>query len=232
MVTLVWGGGEGVLGEAPPPSWFLIILKPPTTTPRRRYWHPPSSSTTGHNLRCARGGAAALPVHEAADDLVHLRPREPDPGEGAVDRRAHHEAPRELLRRLLVLALRRRGGLAAGVLAVDVEVHVAPLPQHRVPVVRALLVVAVEEVAPEPEEAVGGPGQQHRVATGVAERGLGAVARGVGKEARERRRPRRRPRRRLGRRLEEVAEAVGGRLLSVTNAIEAGTWHQGDSGWA
>ena len=28
MVTLVWGGGEGVLGEAPPP-WFLIILKKP-----------------------------------------------------------------------------------------------------------------------------------------------------------------------------------------------------------
>ena len=28
MVTLVWGGGEGVLGEAPTP-WFLIILKKP-----------------------------------------------------------------------------------------------------------------------------------------------------------------------------------------------------------
>ena len=31
------------------------------------------------------------------------------------------------------------------------------------------------------------------------------------------------PRRRLDRRLEEDAKAVGGRLLSVTNAIEAGT---------
>ena len=40
------------------------------------------------------------------------------------------------------------------------------------------------------------------------------------------------PQRRLGRRLEEVAKAVGGRLLSVTNAIEAGTWRQGDSGSA
>ena len=37
---------------------------------------------------------------------------------------------------------------------------------------------------------------------------------------------------RRNRRLEEVAEAVGGRLLSVANAIEAGTWRQGDSGWA
>ena len=35
--------------------------------------------------------------------------------------------------------------------------------------------------------------------------------------------PQRRPQKRLGRRLEEVAKAVGGRLLSVTNAIEAGT---------
>ena len=44
--------------------------------------------------------------------------------------------------------------------------------------------------------------------------------------------PRRPPHRRLGRRLEEVANAVVGRLLSVTNAIEAGAWRQGDSGWA
>ena len=29
MVTLVWGGGEGVLGEGSPPPWFLIILKKP-----------------------------------------------------------------------------------------------------------------------------------------------------------------------------------------------------------
>ena len=29
MVTLVWGGGEGVLGEPPPPPWFFIILKKP-----------------------------------------------------------------------------------------------------------------------------------------------------------------------------------------------------------
>ena len=29
MVTLVWGGGEGVLGEESPPPWFLIILKKP-----------------------------------------------------------------------------------------------------------------------------------------------------------------------------------------------------------
>ena len=39
--------------------------------------------------------------------------------------------------------------------------------------------------------------------------------------------------------LEAVRQAVGGgcqgswgRLLSVTNVIEAGTWRQGDSGWA
>ena len=38
---------------------------------------------------------------------------------------------------------------------------------------------------------------------------------------------------------EAVGQAVGGgcqsgwgRVLSVTNAIEAGTWRQGDSGWA
>ena len=40
------------------------------------------------------------------------------------------------------------------------------------------------------------------------------------------------PRRRLDGRLEDVAEAVGGRLLSVTSATEAGSWRQGDSGWA
>ena len=42
----------------------------------------------------------------------------------------------------------------------------------------------------------------------------------------------RRPQERLDRRLEEVAKAVGGRLLSVTNAVEAGTCRQGGSGWA
>ena len=36
----------------------------------------------------------------------------------------------------------------------------------------------------------------------------------------------------LGRRLEEVAKSGWGRLLSVTNAIAAGTCRQGDSGWA
>ena len=44
--------------------------------------------------------------------------------------------------------------------------------------------------------------------------------------------PQRRPQKRLDKRLEEVAKAVGGRLLSGTNAIEAGTCRQGDSGWA
>ena len=43
--------------------------------------------------------------------------------------------------------------------------------------------------------------------------------------------PQRRSLKPLDRRLEEVAEAVG-RLLAVTTAIEAGTWRQGDSGWA
>ena len=33
-------------------------------------------------------------------------------------------------------------------------------------------------------------------------------------------------------RLEEVAKSGWGQLLSVTNAIEAGTCRQGDSGWA
>ena len=44
--------------------------------------------------------------------------------------------------------------------------------------------------------------------------------------------PQRRPQERVDRRLEEVAKAVGGRLLSATNAVEAGTWRQGDSAWA
>ena len=44
--------------------------------------------------------------------------------------------------------------------------------------------------------------------------------------------PQRRPQKRGDRRLEEVAKAVGGPLLSVTNAVEAGTWRQRDSGWA
>ena len=44
--------------------------------------------------------------------------------------------------------------------------------------------------------------------------------------------PQRRPQQRLGRRLDEANEAVGGRLLSVSNAVEPGTWRQGDSGWA
>ena len=44
--------------------------------------------------------------------------------------------------------------------------------------------------------------------------------------------PQRQPQQRLGRRLEEVAKSVGGRLLSVTNAIDTGTCRQGDSCWA
>ena len=54
----------------------------------------------------------------------------------------------------------------------------------------------------------------------------------IPRDALEGKGPQRRPQRRLGRRSEEVAKALGGRLLSVTNAIEAGTWRQGDSGWA
>ena len=33
MVTLVWGGGEGVLGEGSRPLWFLMILKKPCPPP-------------------------------------------------------------------------------------------------------------------------------------------------------------------------------------------------------
>ena len=44
--------------------------------------------------------------------------------------------------------------------------------------------------------------------------------------------PGRRSQGRRGSRLEGVAKAVGGRLLSVRNAVEAGTWRQGDGGWA
>ena len=44
--------------------------------------------------------------------------------------------------------------------------------------------------------------------------------------------PQRRPLKRLDTRLEGVAQAVGGRLLSVTNAIEGGNCRPGDSGWA
>ena len=46
--------------------------------------------------------------------------------------------------------------------------------------------------------------------------------------------PQRRPQKRFDRRLEEVAKAVGGwgRLLSVTNAIDADTCRQGDTSWA
>ena len=36
----------------------------------------------------------------------------------------------------------------------------------------------------------------------------------------------------LGQAVGGGCESVWGRLLSVTNAIEAGTWRQGDSGWA
>ena len=52
------------------------------------------------------------------------------------------------------------------------------------------------------------------------------------RDASEGKGPQRRPRRRLDRRLEAVAKAVRGRLLSVTNASQAGTCRQGDSGWA
>ena len=41
--------------------------------------------------------------------------------------------------------------------------------------------------------------------------------------------PQRRAQKQLDRRLEEVAKAVGVRLLSVANTIEAGTCRQGDS---
>ena len=44
--------------------------------------------------------------------------------------------------------------------------------------------------------------------------------------------PQRRPQQQLDRRLEEVCQSGWGRLLSVTNAIEAGPCRQGDSGWA
>ena len=60
-----------------------------------------------------------------------------------------------------------------------------------------------------------------------------ALVRGLGRtDALEGKGPQRRPQKRWDRRLEEVAKAVGGRLLSVTNAIEPGTYRQGDSGWA
>ena len=55
------------------------------------------------------------------------------------------------------------------------------------------------------------------------------------REALEGRGPQRWFPRRLGRRLEGVAEAVGGRLLSVTNAMEAGFWRRRQwlgMGWA
>ena len=55
---------------------------------------------------------------------------------------------------------------------------------------------------------------------------------GGGRDALEGKAPQKCPQKRLDRRLEEVAKAVGGQLLSVTNAIEAGTWRQGDRGWA
>ena len=57
-----------------------------------------------------------------------------------------------------------------------------------------------------------------------------------GRDALEGTRPQRWLQRRLDSRLEEVAEAVGGRLLSVTNAIEAGHLASGRQwlgiGWA
>ena len=61
-------------------------------------------------------------------------------------------------------------------------------------------------------------------------KGVGGVG---GRDALEGKAPQRRPQRRLGRRLEEVAKAVrGGRLLSVTNSIEAGTCRQRNNSWA
>ena len=69
---------------------------------------------------------------------------------------------------------------------------------------------------------------------GTTSHGPRGTMRGGGgsRDALERKGPQTRSQKRLDRRLEEVAKAVGGRLLSVTNAVEAGTWRQGDSGWA
>ena len=53
--------------------------------------------------------------------------------------------------------------------------------------------------------------------------GVGGGGGGGGRDALQEEGPQRRPQQRLDGRLEEVAKAVGGRLLSVTNAIEPGT---------
>ena len=55
---------------------------------------------------------------------------------------------------------------------------------------------------------------------------MGGAAGSAG-DASEGKGPQRRPQSRLGRRLEGVCRSGWGRLLSVTNAIEAGTWRQG-----
>ena len=44
--------------------------------------------------------------------------------------------------------------------------------------------------------------------------------------------PRGWPWRQLGRRLEEVAKAVGGGYCRLQMPLKAGTWRQGDRGWA
>ena len=56
--------------------------------------------------------------------------------------------------------------------------------------------------------------------------GAGGRAGGGGgsRDALEGKGPQRRPQRRVDRQLEGVGKAVGGRLLSVTNALEAGAW--------
>ena len=52
------------------------------------------------------------------------------------------------------------------------------------------------------------------------------------RDAVEGRGPQRRSEKRFDRRLKEGTKSGWGRLLSVTNAIEAGTWRPEDSGWA
>ena len=83
MVTLVWGGGEGVLGEgSPPPFWFLIILKKPWPSSyasrpntsmglrqERAHLHTPSPASALCFVPCAGGwgvGEQVLRPHPRA----------------------------------------------------------------------------------------------------------------------------------------------------------------------
>ena len=71
MVTLVWGGGEGVLGEGSPPPWFLIILKKPWFQGPGKQWRClGSGARPSYECRSEHAGAARRGLGAAQDQLT------------------------------------------------------------------------------------------------------------------------------------------------------------------